>query len=143
MEEHAKRLFEFGPFRVDPVERVLLCEGESVALTSKLFDILLLLVENNGHVVDKERLMKEVWPDTFVEEGNLTQNVSLLRKALGEKPGGPQFIETVARRGYRFVAAVSEARDGETAQGPTATLIAARLSAKDRTKLESSVQPSA
>ena len=109
MEKHAKRLFEFGPFRVDPVERVLLREGESVALTSKLFDILLLLVENNGHVVHKERLMKEVWPDTFVEEANLTQNVSVLRKAL--KDDGHQYIQTVPRRGYRFVGHVYELVD--------------------------------
>jgi len=109
MEEHGKRLFEFGPFRVDPVERVLLREGESVALTSKLFDILLLLVENNGHVVDKERLMREVWPDTYVEEGNLTQNVSVLRKAL--KDDGHQYIQTVPRRGYRFVGHVHELVD--------------------------------
>jgi len=101
MEEHAKRCFEFGPFRVDPAERVLLREGESVALTSKLFDILLLLVENSGRVVEKDRLMHEVWPDTFVEEGNLTQNISVLRKAL--KDDGHQYIQTVPRRGYRFV----------------------------------------
>jgi len=101
MEEHAKRCFEFGPFRVDPVERVLLREGEFVALTSKLFDLLLLLVENSGRVVEKDRLMSEVWPDTFVEEGNLTQNISVLRKAL--KDDGHQYIQTVPRRGYRFV----------------------------------------
>ena len=101
MEEHTKRCFEFGPFRVDPAERVLLREGESVALTSKLFDILLLLVENSGRVVEKDRLMNEVWPNTFVEEGNLTQNISVLRKAL--KDDGHQYIQTVPRRGYRFV----------------------------------------
>jgi DNA-binding winged helix-turn-helix (wHTH) protein/TolB-like protein/tetratricopeptide (TPR) repeat protein len=106
MEEHAKRLFEFGSFRVDPVERVLLRGSESVALTSKLFDILLLLVENNGRVVEKERLMREVWPGTFVEEGNLTQNISLLRKVL--KDDGHQYIQTVPRRGYRFVGHIHE-----------------------------------
>src|SRR6185369_9880918 len=79
-------------------------EGEVVPLTPKVFDILLTLVENSGQVVSKEDLMKRVWPSTFVEEGNLTQNISLLRKALGETPGGVQFIETVPRRGYRFVA---------------------------------------
>jgi DNA-binding winged helix-turn-helix (wHTH) protein/TolB-like protein len=101
MEEHAKRCFEFGPFRVDPVERVLLREGEFVTLTPKLFDLLLLLLENSGRVVEKDRLMREVWPDTFVEEGNLTQNISVLRKAL--KDDGHQYIQTVPRRGYRFV----------------------------------------
>ncbi|HEX5887079.1 MAG TPA: transcriptional regulator, partial [Pyrinomonadaceae bacterium] len=89
-------------------ERVLLRDGEIVPLTPKVFDILMTLVENSGQVVSKESLMKRVWPDTYVEEGNLTQNISLLRKALGESPGGVQFIETVPRRGYRFVAAISE-----------------------------------
>lgn len=100
--------YEFGRFRVNVAERVLLRDGEIVPLTPKVFDILLTLVENSGQVVSKEELMKRVWPDTYVEEGNLTQNISLLRKALGESPGGVQFIETVPRRGYRFVAAISE-----------------------------------
>ena len=100
--------YEFGRFRVNVAERVLLRDGEIVPLTPKVFDILMTLVENSGQVVSKEELMKRVWPDTYVEEGNLTQNISLLRKALGESPGGVQFIETVPRRGYRFVAAISE-----------------------------------
>jgi DNA-binding winged helix-turn-helix (wHTH) protein/TolB-like protein/Tfp pilus assembly protein PilF len=100
--------YEFGRFRLNVAERILLRDGEVVPLTPKVFDILLTLVENRGQVVSKEGLMKRVWPDTFVEEGNLTQNISLLRKALGESPGGVQFIETVPRRGYRFVAAISE-----------------------------------
>ncbi|HJT65451.1 MAG TPA: tetratricopeptide repeat protein [Pyrinomonadaceae bacterium] len=89
-------------------DRVLLREGELVPLTPKVFDILLVLVQSSGQVVAKDDLMKRVWPNTFVEEGNLTQNISLLRKALGETPGGAQFIETVPRRGYRFVAETSE-----------------------------------
>ena len=96
--------YEFGRFRLKVAERVLLREGELVPLTPKVFDILVTLVENGGQVVAKDDLMKRVWPNTFVEEGNLTQNISLLRKALGETPGGAQFIETVPRRGYRFVA---------------------------------------
>ena len=108
MEQQDNRSYEFGRFRLNTAERVLLREGELVALTPKVFDILLTLVENCGQVVSKEDLMKRVWPDTFVEEGNLTQNISLLRKALGESPGGVQFIETVPRRGYRFVAETSE-----------------------------------
>jgi len=100
--------FEFGRFRLNVAERVLLREGEFVPLTPKVFDILLVLVESSGQVVAKDDLMKRVWPNTFVEEGNLTQNISLLRKALGETPGGVQFIETVPRRGYRFVAETSE-----------------------------------
>src|SRR5262245_30945745 len=100
----SQRLFEFGPFRVDPVERVLLREGQAVSLTPKVFDLLLLLLESRGHVVEKERLMREIWPGTFVEEGNLTQNISVLRKILGEH----QYIQTVPRRGYRFVGHVAE-----------------------------------
>ena len=108
MGQQNNRSYEFGRFRLNTAERVLLREGELVSLTPKVFDILLTLVENSGQVVSKEDLMKRVWPDTYVEEGNLTQNISLLRKALGETPGGVQFIETVPRRGYRFVAETSE-----------------------------------
>ncbi|HEX6046476.1 MAG TPA: winged helix-turn-helix domain-containing protein [Pyrinomonadaceae bacterium] len=104
--------YEFGRFRLKTAERVLLREGEPVPLTPKVFDILITLVENSGQVVAKDDLMKRVWPSTYVEEGNLTQNISLLRKALGESPGGAQFIETVPRRGYRFVAQTSETWDG-------------------------------
>ena len=100
--------YEFGRFRLKVAERVLLREGELVPLTPKVFDILVTLVEHGGQVVAKDDLMKRVWPNTFVEEGNLTQNISLLRKALGESPGGLQFIETVPRRGYRFVADTSQ-----------------------------------
>ncbi|HXD34816.1 MAG TPA: winged helix-turn-helix domain-containing protein [Pyrinomonadaceae bacterium] len=106
MGEQESNFYEFGRFRLDAGERVLRRDRELVPLTPKVFDILLALVERGGHLVEKDDLMKRVWPDTFVEEGNLTQNVSMLRKALGENPGSPQFIETVARRGYRFVAAV-------------------------------------
>lgn len=118
MGQQDNRSYEFGRFRVNVAERVLLRDGEIVPLTPKVFDILLTLVENRGQVVSKEELMKRVWPDTFVEEGNLTQNISLLRKALGESPGGVQFIETVPRRGYRFVAAISEKEHETTAFAP-------------------------
>lgn len=106
MGEQESNFYEFGGFRLDAGERVLHRDRDLVPLTPKVFDILLALVERGGHIVEKDDLMKRVWPDTFVEEGNLTQNVSLLRKALGENPGSPQFIETVARRGYRLVADV-------------------------------------
>ena len=108
MEQQGNHSYEFGRFRLKVAERVLLREGEIVPLTPKVFDILLTLVEHRGQVVSKEDLMRRVWPSTFVEEGNLTQNISLLRKALGESPGGVQFIETVPRRGYRFVADITE-----------------------------------
>jgi DNA-binding winged helix-turn-helix (wHTH) protein/TolB-like protein/Tfp pilus assembly protein PilF len=108
MSQQDNRSYEFGRFRLKVADRVLLREGELVPLTPKVFDILITLVEHGGQVVAKDDLMKRVWPNTFVEEGNLTQNISLLRKALGETPGGVQFIETVPRRGYRFVAETSE-----------------------------------
>ncbi|MEK6283310.1 MAG: alpha/beta fold hydrolase [Acidobacteriota bacterium] len=104
----AKRFYVFGVFRIDANERVLLNEKGSVPLTPKAFDLLLFLVENSGHILDKEELMKEVWPDSFVEENNLAQNISTLRKVLG---GGAKFIETVPKRGYRFAADVSETGD--------------------------------
>ncbi|HLG15085.1 MAG TPA: winged helix-turn-helix domain-containing protein [Blastocatellia bacterium] len=125
MSNQASQFYEFGRFRVDAGQRLLLRDGEVVPLTPKVFDILLALVQNSGRIVEKDDLMKRVWPDAFVEEGNLTQNISLLRKSLGEGPNGTHYIETIARRGYRFVAAVREARDAGRAAaaseiGPTA-----------------------
>lgn len=108
MGDPLKHFYEFGRFSVNTAERVLLRDGEVVPLTPKTFDILITLVESSGQVVSKDGLMKKVWPDSFVEEGNLTQNISLLRKALGEGQNGNQFIETVARRGYRFTQPVRE-----------------------------------
>src|SRR5215831_1798921 len=100
-------IYSFGDFRIDSVQRVLMREGQLVPLTPKVFDLLLLLIQNHGHVVEKDRLMKEVWPDAFVEEGNLTQNISVLRKALGNSTNGSQYIQTIQRRGYRFVGSVN------------------------------------
>ena len=104
MQKQQKQLYEFGPYRIDASERILIREGQPVALAPKAFDTLLVLVENSGHVVDKEELMSRVWPDTFVEEVNLAVNVSSVRKVLGARPDGRQYIETVPKRGYRFVA---------------------------------------
>ncbi|HEX8148437.1 MAG TPA: winged helix-turn-helix domain-containing protein [Pyrinomonadaceae bacterium] len=101
-----KRLYGFGPFLLNPSERVLTREGQPVPLTPKVFDLLLVLVENGGHLLGKRDLMEAVWPDSFVEEGNLTFTVSTLRKALGEDRKEPLYIETVPRSGYRFVADV-------------------------------------
>ena len=115
MSEQTSESYEFGRFRVKSDERVLLRGHDLVSLTPKAFDILLTLLESDGRIVPKDDLMKRVWPNTFVEEGNLTQNVSLLRKALGESANGPQFIETVPRRGYRFVAAVNKTNGGNGA----------------------------
>lgn len=100
-------LYEFGKFRVDAKERLLLDGSEAISLTPKAFDTLLLLVENSGHVLSKEEIMGQVWAESFVEENNLAQNISILRKTLGEGVGGAKFIETVSKRGYRFVAPVT------------------------------------
>ena len=111
--------YEFGPFRLDAVERMLLGEGQVVTLSPKAFDLLYVLVRKAGRVVDKEELMREVWPDTFVEENNLTVNISALRKALGKAPSDKHYIQTVPRRGYRFVASVRQAPEpAPPAQGP-------------------------
>ena len=97
------QLYEFGPFRLDPAERRLLRGDEIIALTPKTFDTLLALVRNSGHLLEKDELIGMLWPDSFVEEGSLSNHISLLRKALGEDPA---FIETVPKRGYRFVGTV-------------------------------------
>jgi DNA-binding winged helix-turn-helix (wHTH) protein/TolB-like protein len=110
MSQQTKHLYEFDPFRLDANERLLLREGEIVPLTPKAFDLLQALVENSGHLLEKDALMKRLWPESFVEDGSLAQNVSLLRKALGESDS-QRFIETVPRRGYRFVAGVRELSD--------------------------------
>jgi len=97
----AKQIYEFGEFRIDPDERLLLRDGKPVPLTPKAFETLLALVEQSGHVVKKDDLMKRVWPDSFVEEVNLAQNVSAIRKALNGQ--GEQYIETVSKTGYRLI----------------------------------------
>ena len=104
-------LYEFGKFRCIPREHLLLCEGKPVSLSPKSFEILVALIQSNGRLLTKDELMRQVWPDSFVEEANLTVNISALRKALGEVLGGQQYIETVPKRGYRFVAAVHEFMD--------------------------------
>jgi TolB-like protein/Tfp pilus assembly protein PilF len=108
MGKETKPLYEFGPFRVDARERRLLREGVVVPLTPKVFDILLVLVENGGHLLSKDEVIKIVWPDTAVEEANLTRNISTLRKALGESRDNPHYIETIPWLGYRFVAEVKK-----------------------------------
>jgi DNA-binding winged helix-turn-helix (wHTH) protein/TolB-like protein/Tfp pilus assembly protein PilF len=111
MNKQPDKLYEFGDFRLSVSERLLQRQGVDVPLPSKVFDILLVLVQNHGHVVDKERLMNEVWPDTFVEENNLKVYISSLRKALGENPEGQKYIETLPKRGYRFAAGITRLVD--------------------------------
>jgi len=108
---HGKPVYEFGPFRLDTSDRLLLRDGRPVPLTPKAFETLVALVEHRGRLLEKDDLIKKVWPDTFVEEGNLTNNIWTLRKALGEDENGQKYIETIPRRGYRFVAPVREVVD--------------------------------
>ena len=99
--------YEFGKFGLDPEERLLLHEGNSLSLAPKVFETLHLLVQHSGHVLGKEELLEKIWPDSFVEETNLAQNISILRKVLNEGKGATKFIETVPKIGYRFVAPVN------------------------------------
>jgi Tol biopolymer transport system component/TolB-like protein/Tfp pilus assembly protein PilF len=119
-----KPSYEFGPFRLDAGEYVLLRDGQIIPLTPKVFETLLVLVENSGHVVDKDELYKRVWQDAFVEETNLTKNISILRKILSEGAGERSFIETVPKRGYRFVVPVriSGSEDSKNGSKPVQSL---------------------
>jgi DNA-binding winged helix-turn-helix (wHTH) protein/TolB-like protein len=108
MSQQPERLYEFGHFRVHAVKRVLLKDGEVVPLTSKVFDTLLILVEHSGQILGKDEMMNALWRDTIVEENNLTQHISSLRKALGERANEHRFVVTVPGRGYSFVAQVKE-----------------------------------
>jgi len=105
--QETRHLYEFGPYRLDPTERKLLRNNQIVELPPKAFDTLVLMVRNSGHLMEKDELIRTLWPDSFVEEGSLSNSIFLLRKALGEDP---QYIETVPRRGYRFVGAVAWSR---------------------------------
>jgi TolB-like protein/DNA-binding winged helix-turn-helix (wHTH) protein/Tfp pilus assembly protein PilF len=102
------KTYEFGPFCLNASERLLLRDGKPVPLAPKVFDTLVVLVENGSRLVSKDDLMSTLWPDTFVEEGTLTRNISDLRKTLGESAGGERYIETVPRHGYRFVAPLKQ-----------------------------------
>jgi DNA-binding winged helix-turn-helix (wHTH) protein len=119
MSTRSQHLYEFGHYRLDTAEQLLLRDGEPVPLTPKAFETLVALVERSGHLVDREELMKVVWSDAFVEESNLTNNIYALRKLLGEGENGKSFIETVPKRGCRFTAAVKEL--------PSETLVVEKL----------------
>src|SRR5215208_1288919 len=106
MNRAGKRFYLFDGFRVDVNERLLFKDNREVPLTPKVFDTLLVLLENSSHVMTKKELMQQVWPVSFVEENNLAQNISILRKALGEGKEGEHYIQTVPKRGYRFLADV-------------------------------------
>ena len=108
MAQQQNQLYEFGPFRLDTAECLLLQDGKPVPLTPKAFQTLLVLVENHGCVVEKNELLQKVWPDTYVEEATLAQNVFTLRKQLSDDRNGKQYIETIPKRGYRFTAEVEK-----------------------------------
>jgi DNA-binding winged helix-turn-helix (wHTH) protein len=114
MNNQGKELYEFGPFRLDPVKRLLLLDNQPVPLQLKAFETLLVLVRHSEQVVLKDDLMKSVWPDTFVEESNLAQNIFVLRKTFGETAGDPRYIVTIPGRGYRFVAKVRVVSEEES-----------------------------
>jgi DNA-binding winged helix-turn-helix (wHTH) protein/TolB-like protein/Flp pilus assembly protein TadD len=110
-----KRFYDFGPFRIDAEKRGLLRNGEAVPLAPKAFDMLLVLVQHAGTVLEKDQLLEMLWPDSFIEEGNLTYNISAIRKALGESPSERRYIVTIPSRGYRFAAEVKEVLAGDSA----------------------------
>src|ERR1700733_876772 len=108
MNQELRRLYAFGPFLLDPGERLLRHGAARMELPPRAFDTLLVLVENNGRLLEKETLMRTVWSDAVVEESNLSQVIYLLRKALRDGEDGARYIETVPKRGYRFIAEVRE-----------------------------------
>jgi DNA-binding winged helix-turn-helix (wHTH) protein/Tfp pilus assembly protein PilF len=117
--EHQVSLtYRFGPFSFDPTRRRLSCDGHSIAVPPKALDVLEVLLENRGRTVEKDNLMGRVWPDTAVEEANLTQSVFMLRRALGDDASDSRYISTVARRGYRFIGAATEAPGAEAFNAP-------------------------
>jgi DNA-binding winged helix-turn-helix (wHTH) protein/Tol biopolymer transport system component len=106
MSPEISEFYEFANFRLDLAQKLLLCDGKPVPLTPKVYDTLELLLENRSRLIEKDELMQKLWPDRFVEESNLTSNIKMLRKALGDDAANPRFIETVPRRGYRFIGEV-------------------------------------
>ncbi|HXW56108.1 MAG TPA: winged helix-turn-helix domain-containing protein [Candidatus Cybelea sp.] len=124
MSRSEKVIYEFGPFRIDPVQHLLFRNGSVISLPPKTVETLVVLVENHGRLVEKERLMEAVWPDTFVEEANLTVHISALRRLFRDEVNGEPYIETVPRRGYRFVAPVEErfGAESEPAAAPVPSL---------------------
>lgn len=123
MNRQHNHFYEFGAFRLNPAEHILLRNGQHIPLTPKVFETLLVLIENNGHVVDKDELLKQVWPDSFVEEASLAKNISVLRKILCESGSEHLYIETIPKRGYRFIAQVREVEDELLNSSTTENLI--------------------
>lgn len=117
MRPHNQHLYAFGPFRLDARERMLLRGRQYIPLTPKALETLMVLVEHGGRVVEKEELLRQVWPDTFVEDVTVAKNISTLRKTLGETEEH-RYIETIPKRGYRFVADLQVLDREETPEAP-------------------------
>src|SRR6202789_1448413 len=122
----SEEIFQFGEFQIDALGRTLAREEEIVTLNRRAFDVLLYLVQNSGRILTRDELLKNVWPDTFVDENSLAQSISGLRRALGERPGDNSFIITLPGRGYQFVAPVTVV----AAEG-LSTILNAAIAARD------------
>src|SRR4051794_12325610 len=118
MPQQIAAIYEFGPFILNTAEQSLLRQGEPVPITPKTYDILVLLLQNRGRMLTKSEMLQAVWPDSFVDESNLTQHISMIRKVLGETAGDARYIITVPGRGYRFAGEVKEGVDEERAFVP-------------------------
>jgi DNA-binding winged helix-turn-helix (wHTH) protein len=121
MQGRSTSTYEFGRFRLDVTERRLLCDGQALPLTPKVFDVLQVLVENSGHLVEKDKLLADVWPNSFVEDGALSRSISILRKTLAEGDPELAYIETLPTRGYRSSRRSTSVVDGSDTPsgGPT------------------------
>src|SRR5215203_2561375 len=141
MSSISSHIHRFSDFTIDIEQKVLLRGGKAIPMAPKVFETLLALVENHGRIVLKEELMKRLWPDTFVEESNLTFNIQQLRKSLGDNAREPIYVETIPRRGYRFIAGVEIApanqQPNETAPAPRTAdvLIAPQVVAPTRARV--------
>src|ERR1700737_3462022 len=122
-DQESNKFYVFGPYRIDRRSRVLLRDGAIVPLSPKVLDTLVALVEHPGVVVSKDELLQLVWPDSFVEESNLAQNISVLRKVLGQVPDHVPYIETIPKRGYRFVPEVTIAVPAKPIENGTPPLL--------------------
>ena len=124
--------FEFGEFVFDPREKVLFRDGAPVPIAPKVLQLLLVLIENQGHIVEKEKLIDLVWADSFVEESNLTYSIRQLRKLLGDDKQHPRYIETIPRRGYRFIAGQADSQTNGFHKNVSGETITADASLKGR-----------
>ena len=139
MDQFQVKIYEFDDFRVDAGSRLLTKNGEQISLTPKVFDTLLYLVENSGKVIEKDELMSAIWTDTIVEENNLSQNISILRRILGEKRGEHRFIATIPGHGFKFVADVRRSEPSAVADGLTSRefqISDSKLQIKNQSEIE-------